>query len=107
MNESTKPTAEAIAEARTLLRAADVFYHNGDEDDEDWGERDTLNFNDTWCWASAWGQRVPEDELPEVARLFRSYGRCGLLYWMSEINQQMRSEFHDNNRFIDFVRNEE
>lgn len=98
---------ESIDSARALLRAAGVLYHNGDADDEDWGERDTINFNDTWCWASAWGERIPEDELPEVARLFGEYGWCGLLYWMSERHEKMRSEFHDVNRFVDFVRAEE
>jgi hypothetical protein len=45
--------------------------------------------------------------LPEVARLFWNYGWCGILYWMSERHDQMKSEFHDINRFVEFVRREE
>lgn len=102
MNEKT--TLDA---AKELLKAAGVFYHNGDADDDDYGPPYTLNMNDTWFWASAWGETIPEADLPEVARLFREYGQCGLLYWMSERHEKMRSEFHDINRFVDFVRNEE
>lgn len=100
---------EEQEKAAALLEAADVFYHNrADEyDPEEWGPPFTLNMNDTWCWASGWGETIPEEELPEVARLFRTYGQCGLLYWMSEKHNQMRSEFHDINRFVDFVRAEE
>ena len=63
--------------------------------------------NDTWGWALSWCPDVTPEQLPEVARLFRSYGRAGLLYWHSCQEKDMRSEFHDNNRAIDFVRHEE
>jgi hypothetical protein len=45
--------------------------------------------------------------LPRVAELFWRYGSCGLLYWVSERRQQLKSEFYDINRFIEFVRREE
>jgi len=97
----------SIEEARKLLNAADVFY-DIDEDDEQEGHlSQTLNMNDTWAWAMAMGEDVPDDKLPEVARLFWCYGHAGILYWVSEQNDGMRSEFHDNNRSIDFVKNEE
>ena len=63
--------------------------------------------NDTWMWASAWGEEVPETELIEVARLFRTYGTCGLYFWMSQRHEEMRSEFADINRFVEFVKQEE
>jgi hypothetical protein len=66
-----------------------------------------LNMNDTWCWASAWGEDVPDDKIEELADLIWWYGNAGVLYWVSEQHGQMRSEFHDINRFVDFVRNEE
>lgn len=66
-----------------------------------------LNMNDTWCWASGWGEDIPDDKLVEVAKLFVDYGQCGLLYWVSEQHEGMRSEFEDINRFVDFVRAEE
>ena len=90
-----------INSARKLLRAGDVFF---DEDDDEPELNQTLNMNDDWCWASADGQYVPDEKLVEVAALFWRYGWAGILYWVSEQNDHMRSEFLDNNRFIDFVR---
>jgi hypothetical protein len=40
-----------IDEARSLLKQADLFY----EDDSDPEYAQTLNMNDTWGWALAWG----------------------------------------------------
>ena len=94
-----------IESARKLLNEADVFY--GDLDDDDVELAQTLNMNDVWCWACAYGEYVPDEKLPEVARLFWRYGNAGLLYWVSEQHDSMKSEFLDNNRFIAFVRNEE
>jgi hypothetical protein len=95
--------------ARHLLKTADVFF-DGDGDDEDEDDvqlRQTLNLNDTWAWACADGEYVPDEELPRVAELFWRYGHCGLLYWVSERNNGLRSEFADINRFIEFVRHEQ
>lgn len=88
-----------------FLQTTGIFYGDFDGDEPEGAK--TLNMNDTWCWGSAWGERVPDDEMPELARLYHAYGYCGVLYWMSERNGQMRSEFHDINRFVDFVRQEE
>ena len=93
-----------IDRARALLTAAGVFY-GPDKDDPQSAQ--TLNMNDTWAWATAWGAYVPDDKLVEVSALYGRYGDCGLLYWVSEQNEQMRSEFADINRFVDFVRHEE
>ena len=92
----------SIDEAKQLLSAAGVCYP---EDEEMPGLH--LNMNDTWGWALAWGEPVPDNKAVEVANLFVGYGTCGLLYWVSEQHDQMRSEFADINRFVDFVRNEE
>ena len=94
-----------VEEARELLIAADVFF--GETEDEDSKFAQMLDMNDTWSWASADGEYVPDEDLPEVARLFSKYGWCGLLYWTSERRDQMRSEFADVNRFVEFVRAEE
>ena len=94
-----------IEKARKLLNEADVFFDVDEEDDPKMTQ--VLNMNDVWGWACADGQEVPDEKLPEVAELFWNYGFAGILYWVSEQNDGMRSEFHDNNRFIDFVRNEE
>lgn len=67
----------------------------------------SLNMNDTWAWACSDIPEVPASEIREVARLFRDYGHPGLMYWHSLRENNMRSEFHDNNRAIDFVRHEE
>ena len=99
----------SIEEARKLLTDAGLFFSpNEDGDDED--EQDMsqmLNLNDVWGWACADGEIVPEEELPKVAELFWSYGRCGILFWVSEKRGNCRSEFHDINRFVDFARAEE
>ena len=98
--------------AQAFLDAAGVFYEFY-PDDEELDERDpvifknVLNMNDVWGWALAWGEKVPDEKLIEVAELFWAYGWPGLLYWMSCRHDNMRSEFHDNNRAIEFVRNEE
>lgn len=94
-----------IDSARTLLKAANVFFEDDDGDEPKLAQ--TLNMNDVWCWASADGCYVPDEQLIEVAELFWMYGWAGILYWVSKTNDDMRSEFLDNNRFIDFVSNEE
>ncbi len=121
-------------EALKLLYAADVFYYKDvdtetaeinsyshivdgkelwtPERKQDFIEevkncQHTLNQNDTWGWALSFGQHVPDDKLVEVAELYSRYGDCGVLYWVSEQNNQMRSEFEDINRYVDFVRMEE
>lgn len=99
----------SVKEARILLAAAEVFFGEFEEEDDEsnrqWNQ--TLNLNDTWGWACADGHYVPDEDLPEVARLFWQYGYCGILYWVSEERGGMKSEFHDINRFIEFVRQEE
>ena len=92
-------------DATALLKAAGLFYPDDPEDNPE--GRLILNMNDVWGWATAWGEEVPKDKLTVVAGLFSEYGWPGVLYWVSEQHDGMRSEFHDNNRFIDFVRNEE
>lgn len=97
-----------IEEARTLLKAANVFYDIDEEDDEeDQKFAQALNMNDVWGWAYDDCEFVKDEELPEVAELFRAYGWCGILYWVSEKRKGLKSEFSDNNRFIQFVENEE
>lgn len=93
-------------EARKLLVAGDVFFEM-DKDGSDSRLNQVLNMNDTWEWAVADGEYVPDEDLAEVGRLFFLYGHCGLLYWVSERNNQKRSEFEDINRFVNFVRAEE
>ena len=93
--------------AEEFLRSAGVFFEDDPEDEEFERFGRTLNMNDVWCWACADGEEVKEAEMCEVAELFWLYGWCGILYWVSEKNEGMKSEFLDNNRFIEFVRQEE
>jgi len=95
-------------EARELLTRADLFFGKDDDDGvegKDWAQ--TLNMNDTWAWACADGQYVPDEELPLLAELFWRYGHCGVLYWVSQRRGRVRSEFKDINRHIEFVTEEE
>ena len=99
-----------IESARKLLRNAGLFYLDdeselGDGEDPKWLQ--TINFNDAWSWGSADCEYVEDSELPEVAELFWRYGWCGVLYWADEKNGRHGAEFHDVNRFIQFVREEE
>ena len=95
-------------QARKLLDAAEVFYEIDDTDDEeDQKFKHWLNMNDTFAWALAMGQPVADGQFVEVAELFWRYGHAGLIYWVSEQNDRMGSEFEDVQRFIDFVRHEE
>jgi len=91
--------------ARDLLQMAGLFFELDEDDPPELDQM--LNMNDVWAWACADGEEVPDDELPRLATLFYRYGWCGVLYWVSERNENMRSEFCDNNRHIDFVRHEE
>lgn len=88
-------------EALKLLNASQIFF-----DDEDIGEC-MINLNDVFGWACADTEKVEDEEIVEVAELFGKYGWCGILYWVSKKRGGQRSEFLDNNRFIDFVSNEE
>ena len=98
------PTPQQIDEARQYLVATDCVY--GKDDDTPRGDQ-VLNMNDVWAWATAWGEFIPNEELPVVADLVRRYGWCGALYWVSARHENMRSEFEDINRFVAFVRAEE
>lgn len=96
--------------ARALLRLAGVFFYDDESelDEDDSPEMlQMLNLNDTFGWACADGECVPNDELPRLGQLFWKYGYCGILYWVSERRHGMTSEFADINRFIEFVRAEE
>jgi hypothetical protein len=113
-----------IEEARTQLEMAGVFYHTRKDLAEaragEWGEWVTedylkemenelqeLNMNDVWGWALAYGVKVADEDLPELARLYHAYGYCGVLYWVAEKDGWERSEFNDITRYVEFVRNEE
>lgn len=73
------------------------------EPDED--GKHFINMNDAWGWACADGIEVTDENVERIAELYSRYGFGGLLYFQSD--ERGRSEFHDNNRFLDFVRNEE
>lgn len=99
-------------EARRLLQDGELFFYNSRKEleeceDEDEKDMQTLNLNDTFGWALAWGEYVPDEELIKVAELFKQYGEAGVFYWASCRNDNFRSGFEDINRKIDFVRNEE
>jgi len=90
-------------EGLNLLRMADVLLD--DEDFDDGILR--LNMSDVWAWAYADLEEVPQESIIELAKLFFSYGWAGINYWVSERNNQRKSEFSDVNRRIQFVREEE
>jgi hypothetical protein len=89
-------------EAESLLKAAGVFF-----DEEDDAPPHTLNLNDTFCWACADCEHVPDEELGRVADLFHRYGWNGILYWVAQRRGGERLEFEDVRRGIQFVAEEE
>lgn len=93
-----------VDKARELISRAGLFFH-ADEDEPQF--RQMLNMNDTWGWGCADGEDVTDEELPRLAELFITYGYCGVLYWVSSKRNNCKSEFHDVNRHIEFVRREE
>ena len=92
-----------LAKARELLHAASVFFDADEEMPGQW-----LNLNDTFWWACADAEEVPDDDMPRVAELFRHYGWCGVLYWVwKRRGGDFTVEFQDVRRFIEFVTKEE
>lgn len=68
-----------------------------------------LNLNDAFSWGAAYSERVPDDQIIPLGRLIQWYGYAGVFYWVSRLGTGYgdRSEFHDVNRMIEFVANEE
>lgn len=99
ITEAAYRAQKSMSDELTMLLAADVGKLAGG--------KLVLNMSDTWGWATAWAEPVPEDELPRVAELFERYGHCGLYYWVTTKHLGLRSEFHDINRMVDFVAAEE
>lgn len=92
-------------ESLSLLQLAGVFF-DPTVDRPDFGQ--TLNLNDTFGWAMAYGRFVPDEELPRVAELFCLYGWGGIYYWEAQQPDGLRrSEFYSVNRAIEFVEHEE
>lgn len=98
-------TMYTVEEARALLTASGLFFGADDDDPPELAQ--TFNLNDTWAWACADGEYVPDAALPEVATLFFRYGYGGILLWVSKLNGGTRSEFADVNRWIDYAKQEE
>ena len=102
-----------IESARKLLEEAGVFYYNEDEldefetEDEKEEMRQVLNLNDAFFWACSDCEKVENDELLEVARLFIDYGYPGIYYWVMKKRNWDKVEFLDVNRWVQFVRAEE
>jgi len=54
-----------------------------------------LNMNDTFAWACADCEEVPDDKISEVADFFKQYGYAGLTYWVAHQRKEYYSEFKD------------
>ena len=52
----------------------DDFWKDGD----DW----YIQLSDTWYYATADGEYVPEEHYEDVIKMHRAYGRAGLLWWV-------------------------
>ena len=67
---------EGIDEDLALLCVAGVGWLDGD--------KLQLNMNDTFHFACADMETVSKEEIKEVARLFRTYGDRGPVYWVAQ-----------------------
>lgn len=94
-------------EALRYLLESDGSLWIGEDDDG----RGTvwLNLNDTFGWAVADCEEIKAEDWPELLRLHRKYGWCGLLYWASkrEGYREGGGEFEDIKRAVAFVAQEE
>jgi len=87
-------------EAWALIKAMPNYLEPSEE-----GNGHFINMNDVWGWACADGIEVTDENVERIAELYDQYGFGGLLYFQA--GETESSEFHDNNRFLEFVRNEE
>lgn len=93
MDEQTNQDTEMLLASGLLEVYQDGYY---------------INVGDTFAWACADAESVSKEQIPEVARLFKDYGWCGVLYWVAILQRKGEtSEFYDINRFIEFVKFEE
>ena len=76
-----------------IFKQFDIMRKGVDEDlallcvaDVGWLDEDKfqLNMNDTFHYACADMETVNREEIKEVARLFRTYGYRGTVYWVAE-----------------------
>ena len=97
--------------ALAFLKAGRAFFDIDEDEPQELELNQCLNMNDTFAWALAYGPRVPDECLIEVADLFLRYGNCGLCYWCTihpdPEERILASEFEDVQRGIEFVRYEE
>lgn len=100
---------ESLKSKLNFLRQSGIFYYdNLDELDPDDNIKSLrmINLNDTFWWASAYGEYVEDNEIEEVYRLSIEYGWCGILYWAAK-KGNVDPEFNNVRRMISFVKNEE
>lgn len=90
-------------ESWALIKACPLYYERDPEENQE--GRHFILMNDVWGWAWADEFEINDENICEVAKLYDSYGFCGLLYYQSK--ERKSSEFTDNNRIIQFVQNEE
>mgnify|MGYP001017801222 FL=1 len=76
MNEQQETNTKEWAAFQYLTNCGIFFVpDDGDEFAE-------INLNDAMFWACSDLQEVEMSEMPELARLNRDYGWCGVLYWV-------------------------
>lgn len=96
--------SDPLEEAWALMKACPHYYH----DPEERPDYHSIMMNDVWGWASAGGYEVTDKNVRRVAQLYDRYGFAGLVYYQTEADPRYKaSEFTDNNRFLQFVQNEE
>lgn len=70
--------------AAEMVASDDAFYSQYDDKTKTHSSENTklcLNMNDVWAWATADGENVEWDEIPQVYKLWKEHGNNGLLVW--------------------------
>jgi len=75
---------EIIWEEEGKLTSNEALFSSAGEYCFDRNDDGTWNIflNDTWYWGCSDGEDISKEEENEVARLFKEYGRAGLMYWV-------------------------
>lgn len=103
-DEPEDDDAAGRAEAWALMKACPSYYHDAEERPH----YHSIMMSDVWGWACADGFTLTDANIERVAELYNRYGFPGLLYYQTEADPRYKSsEFTDNNRFLQFVQNEE
>lgn len=99
-------TEEQLA-ALARIRSSRILFDEDLIEEGDGTPPRAIDLNDTFFWACADCEEIPDECLVEVDDLYSRYGLCGVYYWVCKRRGTWKVEFKDIQRMIDFVVREE